>query len=74
MIKVSIQLVNGGLNEFIEPDSIVGKLRRLKSEGLEGKALVDSLITDDWGPPPTVIHLTGTTDDGQKINERIIYE
>ena len=53
MPKVSIGLVDGSRPEDYEEDeNFMVRLRQLQSQGLEGRDLVDALITDDWGTPP----------------------
>lgn len=49
MVKVSISLVNGSLQEYSEGDNFVSRLKLLQSQGYQGKALVHELISDDWG-------------------------
>ena len=74
MISVEIRFVDGGYQEFTQPDSIVGRLRNLQSSGIAGKELVHSLLTDDWGPPPSTVRLVGTLGDGTRVDETIVYQ
>lgn len=73
MLKVSASLVNGGLQESDEADSIIEQLSSLRREGYEGRALVNELITDDWGAPPVGVRITGTLEDGTIVDEYIPY-
>ncbi|MBT5105772.1 MAG: hypothetical protein HOM20_06265 [Porticoccaceae bacterium] len=73
MIHVSVSLVDGGLQEFMENDSFVERLYRLKNQGYEGRALVHELITDDWGAPPLHVRISGKTSKGHEIDEHIPY-
>ena len=73
MIQVQIHLVNGGLQEFSEHPSIINRLIDLRNDGLSGKQLVDALISDDWGAPPSSVSLTGTLEDGTRVEEHISY-
>ena len=73
-VKVSIPLVNGGLLEYEETPSLLEKLRTLQARGLQGKALIHELLTDDWGAPPKWVTISGTAPDGEAINVRIFYE
>lgn len=73
MLKVQVNTVDGGVQDWTESDSILDKLARLRSDGLEGRDLVHALLTDDWGAPPQGVSITGTTDDGRVINEYIPY-
>jgi hypothetical protein len=57
MLKVSVRTVDGGLQEFDEPDSIFEKLSALRHDGYAGKKLIHTLLTDDWGPPPVGVRI-----------------
>ena len=70
-IKVTVSTVDGGLMEWNEDTSIVSRLNRLRNDGYQGRALVDALITDDWGPPPSHVRLSGKLDDGTIVNDVI---
>lgn len=72
-IKVSIRLVDGGLQEFDESPVFLQKLRSLQSQGFTGMQLVHHLITDDWGAPPTVVEISGKDLDGNNFEIRIPY-
>jgi hypothetical protein len=58
-IKVEVWFVDGGYMDWVQPATLVARYHDLVGRGLEGKALVHQLLTDDWGPPPTRIRLTG---------------
>ncbi len=73
MIKVSIHLINGDLQELLENDNFISRLDTLQRQGYKGKVLVNELITDDWGAPPVYVQITGTTSGGAEINVRIPY-
>ncbi len=47
--------------DFEFGDEIIVRLKELQSQGLAGKRLINELITDDWGPPPKFIEITGAT-------------
>jgi hypothetical protein len=72
-IKISIRLVDGGLQEFPESSEFLHKLRSLQSQGLTGKQLIHRLISDDWGAPPTVVEISGKDSDGKNFEIRIPY-
>lgn len=74
MVKVSISLVDGSLQEYSEGDNFVSRLKLLQSQGYQGKTLVHELISDDWGPPPRFVHIKGTTSEGSKVDVQIPYE
>jgi hypothetical protein len=55
MVKIKIYYVDGSYNEFEENELILKDLEELEKYGYTGKALLDKLITDDWGVPPSSI-------------------
>ena len=59
MTTVSISFVDGSRQDFDEDDSFVQRLRSLQKQGLEGRELIDKLISDDWGPPPRFVTIHG---------------
>lgn len=73
-MNVSVQTVDGGLHETRYAPEFLVRLLRLRSEGIEGKALIDELLGDDWGAPPVLVTITGTDPEGQRVNIRIPYE
>jgi len=52
LATVSISLVDGGLQEYTEDARFVARLKSLQQQGLEGRKLIESLISDDWAAPP----------------------
>jgi hypothetical protein len=72
-IRVSIYLVDGGLQEFDESPAFLQKLCSIQSQGFTGKQLVHHLITDDWSVPPTVVEISGKDSDGKNFEIRIPY-
>ncbi len=73
-IHVSVQLVDGGLQEFQEGPAFLVRLRALQARGVEGKQLIHQLLSDDWAAPPTVVIIAGKGTDGRPIDEiRIPY-
>lgn len=71
-LQVVISHVDGSRSEWHEPPSLLGRMRSLQRDGYTGKRLIDRLLTDDWGPPPSVVRITGRV-DGVTINEVIQY-
>jgi hypothetical protein len=71
-IRVSIHLDNGDLQEFRKGPGFLERLRSLQARGVEGKALIDELITDDWGVPPRVVIISGVAPDGQRLEDILI--
>ena len=74
MIKVEIYYVDGSMSDFQEGDEFISMLRRLERDGYKGKSLIDNLISDDWGVPPSGILLKGTMSNGVVIDENIRYD
>lgn len=72
-IKVKVNLVDGSLNEFNQPLGIIAKYDRLVHQGLQGKALIHELLTDDWGLPPVRVTLSFVSVDGKPIEIVIPY-
>jgi len=68
MIQVKIRFVDGSLQEFTETSDFLLRLAELKEQGNEGKRLIDRLITDDWGVPPTFVEISNS-----EINLKIPY-
>ncbi len=73
MIKVHISTVDGGAQEWVEPDSFYETYRSLYAAGVQGKQLIDQLISDDWAAPPVWLSLEGTLDNGIRVKEHIPY-
>lgn len=73
MINVSIRFVDGGLQEFSKNNAFGERLLQLQNQGYEGKQLIHTLLTDDWGPPPTVITIKGQLNSGKIIDVSIPY-
>ncbi len=74
MITVEIRFVNGAYQEFTVPESIIDRLYALRRNGVEGKDLVHSLLSDDWVPPPRTVKFVGTLADGKRVEESIVYQ
>lgn len=73
-VKVSANLVDGGLLEYFQPQSLIERYDLLRSEGYQGNDLVHELLTDDWGAPPSVVGLEGQRSDGTTFRVSIPYE
>jgi hypothetical protein len=74
MITVSVKTVDGGKQEWTEGDPFYRRFLSLRDSGLSGKALVDALLSDDWGAPPVSVLLAGKLEDGTQIEESIRYK
>lgn len=73
-VVVFAQLVDGSVLEYEADANLLMALKRLRSEGYEGKHLVHKLLTDDWGPPPRYVEIREHGPDGKSTNTRIPYE
>ena len=73
-IKVVARLVNDGEQDFHFGTEFLHKLARLERDGYAGKQLIDAAITDDWGPHPNCIIITGTDEHGNRVNRTIPYD
>lgn len=51
-VEIAVEFVDGSRREFTMPLGILATHDRLAHQGLRGKALVDALLGDDWGPLP----------------------
>ena len=56
MIQVSIRFVDGGFQEYSESTDFLSRLTELQNQGYEGRELINTLITDDWGAPPLSVN------------------
>ncbi len=72
-ITITVRHVDGSMSEFEMPGSLLADLRRLRGEGYEGRRLIHALLTDDWGPPPRFVDISGEV-DGRAVAERIPYD
>jgi len=70
---VKAHLADGGLQELTFGPELLQQLESLQKQGYTGKQLIDRLITDDWGPPPVFVEISGTTSDGRIVDVRIPY-
>jgi hypothetical protein len=73
-LTARVHLVDGGLMVIPLDDNFLVRLTRLQAAGLQGKALVHELLTDDWGPPPVAIVVKGTAPDGSSVDFTIPYD
>ncbi len=74
MAKVQVWFVNGDYQEYQEDHKFVERLLALQRDGYKGKNLIENLITDDWGPPPSTVIISGTSNSGIEVNLSILYE
>lgn len=72
-IQVEARLVDGSTQDFRFGESFIFEMNQLKTQGINGKELIHSLLTDDWGAPPLYVLVTGTDQNGVVINEPIPY-
>lgn len=72
-LSISVRLVDGSLALFDAEPDILERLNTFQLQGLEGKKLIDKLLSDDWGPPPLFVEIKGNSISGDKINIKIPY-
>ena len=73
-LTITIRHVDGSLTPpRNEPESILHKLKALQDRGLEGKRLINELLTDDWAAPPQVVHISGVV-DGKRVDISLHYD
>jgi hypothetical protein len=73
-VSVVARLVDGSAQDWAFGEEFLERLAALEREGLKGRGLIDSLLGDDWGPPPLSIRITWTRQDGALIDRQIVYE
>jgi len=74
MATIKNYFVNDTYREFEENDpDFIKHLEKLLQMGFEGKELIDTLITDDWGAPPLTVKLEGTNSKSENINLSVPY-
>ncbi|WP_220811772.1 hypothetical protein [Variovorax sp. UMC13] len=72
-VEVAVEFVDGSRRDFTQPVGILATHERLAHRGLQGKALVDCLFGDDWGPAPVRVTFT-YQGDGETHSFDIRYE
>ena len=72
-LSVVVSHVDGSQSDLEYPDSLLAKLQQLRDQGLTGKRLVHELLTDDWGPPPRSVRISGIV-RGKVVNEVLPYD
>ncbi len=73
-VMVEARLVDGGALDLTFGPEILVELDALDARGVTGKALIHTLITDDWGPPPVIVTLSWVRTDGRAMRRSIPYE
>ncbi len=76
LLRLEVHTVDGGILDIPEdnPDEFMKKLSDLRTSGLEGKRLLNQLITDDWGVPPLLVLVKGKYKNGEEINFTLPYD
>jgi hypothetical protein len=74
MVQVSIRFVDGGFQEYSESSDFLLRLTELQNQGHEGRALINALISDDWGAPPLCVQIKGKGLNGSEIDLQITYD
>lgn len=70
---VSVRFVDGGFQEWTKGQEFVRLYERFSSEGLTGRRLIDTLISDDWAAPPSSVTISGTRSSGLPFEVTIPY-
>lgn len=73
-VRVVARLVDGGGTDWVFGEEFLAKLTALEAQGLTGKALINMLISDDWGAPPLVVTISWEGPDGGRIVRAIEYD
>ena len=72
-VQLRIGFVNGDALDLEKPWSFVGDVEAMRARGVEDWRIVHELISDDWGPPPLNIEVTGTWPDGKPLLLKLHY-
>ena len=70
-IRFQVHRVDGSVQE-IEGHS-AQLARYLAADNMTGKALLDHVVTDDWGAPPSYVIVTTVSDGGMPTSLSIPY-
>lgn len=73
MVHVSLSTVDGGFQEWTKSDSFYRACISLREAGLNGKAIIQKMISKDWKAVPKGMRLSGTLEDGSSIDEYVSY-
>ena len=73
MLRATASLVNGSAMDLNIDDVMYSRYLSLRSAGYSGKQIIEELWTDDWGPPPSGVHITGSLESGAEVKEYIPY-
>lgn len=73
-VNVTIEFVDGSRSEAQYGPALMERYSELLAQGLGGRRLVNELLTDDWGPPPTSVTLAGIGADAKPFKIRIACE
>lgn len=66
-MKVAIRFVDGSYSEHQMSLQVLADHDRLLQQGLQGTALINGLLGDDWAAPPREVTITGPGSDGVPI-------
>ena len=73
-LHFEVHFVDGSYQEFPAKDSVAGEVVRLRRDGFKDREIVETVLGDDWGPPPQVVVLVGTLADGTRVRESLGYK
>ena len=73
-VNVTIEFVDGSRSEAQYGPALMDRYRELLAQKLDGRRLVNELLTDDWGTPPTSLTLAGIAADAKPFKIHIACE
>jgi hypothetical protein len=72
-VHISIRFVDGSFQEYEQGADFLSQITALQSQGVEGKALIHELISDDWSAPPRSVEVLGEDALGNEFSIVIPY-
>jgi hypothetical protein len=72
-VTITVEMADGRRREWQVGPPFLSALRRLLQRGINGKGIIDALITDDWPVVPRVVMISGVDENGERIMFRIPY-
>ena len=72
-VTITVELVDGRRREWQVDPRFLAAFRGLRQRGINGRRLIDELITDDWPVVPRLVTISGVDADGERIVYRIPY-
>jgi hypothetical protein len=72
-VTLTVELVDGRRRQWQVDPRFLAAFRGLRQRGINGRRLIDELITDDWPVVPRLVTISGVDADGERIVYRIPY-